>query len=56
MVKDKYLTIGQVSEQYNKKPHQVRYAIKTKKLQIVKPNWEIFILKDSIPKEWKKNN
>lgn len=49
---EKYLTVGQVCEQYNKKPHQVRYAIKTGILKAFKPNWEVFILADSIPEDW----
>lgn len=53
VVEEKYLTIGQVSKLYNKKPHQIRYAIKQNRLKVFKPNWEIFILRDSIPKDWK---
>lgn len=51
---NKYLTIKDAAKLYNKKPHQIRYAIKTGLLEYIKPNWEIFIVKDSIPKDWKR--
>lgn len=49
---EKYLTISQAAEMYNKKPHQIRYAIKTGIIKSFKPNWEIFIIADSIPEDW----
>lgn len=53
MEKNKYITIKQAAIKYNKKEYQIRYAIKTGKIKVIKPNWEIFILEDSIPSSWK---
>lgn len=53
-VGDEYLTVSQVAERYQKKPHQIRYAIKTGVVKAIKPNWEVFILTESIPETWKR--
>lgn len=55
MSNSKYLTIKQAAKLYNKEEYQIRYAIKTGKIKAIKPNWELFILADSIPEEWKQD-
>ena len=48
----KLMTIKEVAEMCNKKEYQIRYAISTGKISIIRLNWEIFIPVENIPMKW----
>lgn len=47
-----FITVKELSKATKKQPYQIRYAIKTGKLETSRVGWEIFIKTTSVPDEW----